>query len=45
MSLIMITESMKLMEAKNVTLGAKEKEFVLPVFEEKEQGENNETEF
>lgn len=28
MSLIMITESMKLMEAKNVTLGAKEKEFV-----------------
>lgn len=29
MSLIMITESMKLMEAKNVTLGAKEKEFVL----------------
>lgn len=29
MSLIMITESMKLMEAKDVTLGAKEKEFVL----------------
>lgn len=29
MSLIMITESMKIMEAKNVTLGAKEKEFVL----------------
>lgn len=29
MSLIMITESMKLMEAKDVTFGAKEKEFVL----------------
>lgn len=29
MSLIMITESMKLMEKKNIRLGAKEKEFVL----------------
>lgn len=29
MSLIMITESMKLMESKNITLGPKEKEFVL----------------
>ena len=29
MSLIMITESMKLMEKRNIRLGAKEKEFVL----------------